>query len=163
MSMFNVKYSEISFIEVIGRGNFGAVWKDMYKGELVAVKQLYHLEDGKMYKYFAREMALLAYVPPLILLSSSSVTYILSSLKHPGCVELKGLCQDRSGIFIVTEFVAGGDLHRKLKKRDIPLSWLQRVDMALDLAHALQYMHAHNVIHRDLKSHNLLVMLSYLS
>jgi len=75
MSMFNVKYSEISFIEVIGRGNFGAVWKGMYKGELVAVKQLYHLEDGKMYKYFAREMALLAYVPSCLLLQSFIFNY----------------------------------------------------------------------------------------
>lgn len=59
-SLFNIKYEDMRFDEVIGKGNFGAVWKGMYQGEQVAIKQLFHLDDGKMYKYFAREMALLA-------------------------------------------------------------------------------------------------------
>lgn len=68
-----------------------------------------------------------------------------------------GLCKHSSGLYIVTEFVPGGDLRHLLKDEIKDVSWKLRIKMALDTATAMTYLHSKNVVHRDLKSHNLLV------
>jgi hypothetical protein len=72
-------------------------------------------------------------------------------------VQLLGLCKDDTGIYIVTEFIPGGDLRAKLKDDSLELSWLLRVKVAIDVAYAMNYLHSKKMIHRDLKSQNLLV------
>src|SRR5207253_948152 len=62
-------------------------------------------------------------------------------------------------IFIVTEWCERGSLHDLLYDRTIPLSVANRLGLALQTAQGMCYLHAdrHKIIHRDLKSHNLLV------
>jgi len=67
-----------------------------------------------------------------------------------------GCCIHESGLFIVTEFVAGGDL-RKLLKGDAELHWTTRFKIALDICYALCFLHSKHVLHRDLKSKNVLI------
>lgn len=69
------------------------------------------------------------------------------------------MCKDTSGIFIVTEYIPGGDLRSKLKDENLPMSWHLRVKIAIDVAYAMNYLHSKKMIHRDLKSQNLLVPL----
>jgi LIM domain kinase 1 len=87
-----------------------------------------------------------------------------------------GLSKHSSGLYIITEFIAGGDMRHLLKDEAKDLSWKARVKMALDTAQAITYLHSKGCIHRygncltvrflslsscstssDLKSHNLLV------
>ena len=61
-SRFNIHFQELEFIKRVGEGNYGAVWKARYQGRLVAVKQLFNLDEEDLDIYFEREMRLLAYV-----------------------------------------------------------------------------------------------------
>eukprot|EP00010_Vexillifera_abyssalis_P003698 CAMPEP_0201553242 /NCGR_PEP_ID=MMETSP0173_2-20130828/19526_1 /ASSEMBLY_ACC=CAM_ASM_000268 /TAXON_ID=218659 /ORGANISM="Vexillifera sp., Strain DIVA3 564/2" /LENGTH=927 /DNA_ID=CAMNT_0047963879 /DNA_START=36 /DNA_END=2819 /DNA_ORIENTATION=- len=137
--IFNIDFNDLEDLQKIGGGNFGAVWKSMYFGTEVAVKQLLDIDDEDMHKYITREML------------------TLRDVRHPNVVQLMGLCKHASGIYIVTEFIGGGNLRKLLKNRNIDLPWLLRTKIAIDVAMALTYLHSRGIIHRDLKSQNLLV------
>ena len=62
-------------------------------------------------------------------------------------------------VFIVTEYIDGGDLHLLLKTLSIELPWPLRIAMTTDIARAMCFLHALNWVHRDLKTENLLVCL----
>jgi len=72
-------------------------------------------------------------------------------------VQLIGLCVGLEDLYIITEFVNGGSLHSKLEDKSIPLDWKTRVAILRDVSLAMTYLHAKGKMHRDLKSHNLLV------
>ena len=76
-------------------------------------------------------------------------------LHHPNLVIFMGSCEKDKRISIVTEFCNGGTLFSLLhEKKNISLSWNQRVKICLDIARGMQFLHTHNppIIHRDLKS-----------
>jgi len=136
---WNIKFDELGITKTIGKGNFGKVYEGTYLGMPVAIKQLYYVDDEDMQKYISREMA------------------TLKGLRHPNIVQLLGLCKDSSGIYIVTEYINGGDLKQKLKNPKIVMPWKLRIRIAIDVAYAMNYLHSKAMIHRDLKSQNLLV------
>ena len=80
-----------------------------------------------------------------------------SACRHPNVVQFIGLCKDKTDIYIVTEYIDGGSVWKLLKNKSKQLSWLARVNLALDVSKALAYLHSRNIIHRDLKCKNLLV------
>jgi len=136
---FDIKFSDLENLQDLSSGNFGKVYKATYLGTQVAVKKLLDVDDEFMHKYIEREMG------------------ILRTLRHPNIVQFMGLSRHSSGLYIVTEFVPGGDLRHLLKDEVRDLGWKTRVKMALDTVAAITYVHSKGCIHRDLKSHNLLV------
>ena len=62
-----------------------------------------------------------------------------------------------SQIHVVTEFIEGGHLWKLLKKKDKALPWHVRLHLAVEIAKAITFLHAKNIMHRDLKSENVLV------
>lgn len=137
--IFNIDFNDLSDLKRIGGGNFGQVWKANYFGTKVAVKQLLDVDDADMHKYITREML------------------TLRDVRHPNVVQLMGLCKHSSGIYIVTEYIPGGHLRRLLKNRELDLPWSLRIRIAQDIMMALTYLHSRGIVHRDLKSQNLLV------
>jgi serine/threonine protein kinase len=84
----------------------------------------------------------------------------LYKVRHPNLVLFVGACADKGHIMILTEFCSGGSLFSLLhEKRSINLSLKQKHRMALDIAKGMNYLHTQDppILHRDLKSLNLLV------
>nr|XP_009761305.1 PREDICTED: chitin elicitor receptor kinase 1-like [Nicotiana sylvestris] len=83
---------------------------------------------------------------------------ILTRVHHLNLVCLIGYCVERY-LFLVYEYIDNGNLSQHLHGRDT-LPWSTRVQIALDSARGLEYIHEHSVpvcIHRDIKSANILI------
>merc|ERR1712070_1131744 len=60
---------------------------------------------------------------------------------------------------IISEFCAGGNVFTLLhQRREVILKWPQRVKISIDMARGMNFLHKRQVIHRDLKSLNLLLI-----
>lgn len=59
------------------------------------------------------------------------------------------------------EYMKNGSLSDVLQNKDISLSWKQRLNMILDVSLAMKYLHSFSIVHRDLKTPNLLVIFVY--
>ncbi|KAL6074487.1 LISK family protein kinase [Balamuthia mandrillaris] len=139
---WNINYEDLEIEEEIGRGSFGCVYKGTYFGTEVAIKKIScNLdEDPDALLYLEREVN------------------VMKGMRHPNIVTFIGICQLASGgLLLITEFVKHGDLRGFLKDTTLDMSWYLRVKIAYDIACAMAYLHSRSVIHRDLKSKNLLV------
>jgi serine/threonine protein kinase len=79
----------------------------------------------------------------------------LRALNHPNIVRFVGACEEP--LCLVTEWIPLGSLHDLLIDQSVKISIKDALKMALDTAYGMKYLHDKNLIHRDLKSHNLLV------
>ncbi|MED6157470.1 Calcium/calmodulin-regulated receptor-like kinase 2 [Stylosanthes scabra] len=113
----------------------------MATGEVVAVKMLApNSKQGE--KEFQTEVLL------------------LGRLHHRNLVNLLGYCVDKGQRMLVYEFMSNGSLSNLLYDEDKDLSWDDRLQIAVDISHGIQYLHegaVPPVIHRDLKSANILL------
>jgi len=139
MSHWEIPFSQLEFGTKLGEGSFGAVYTGNYLKTPVAIKKLFFTDDDFMLKYIEREMEL------------------LTAVHHPNIVRLMGLCVETNDIYIIMEFISGGNLRSKLKEKNLQMDWPLRIEVALQVARAMAYLHSKDIIHRDLKSHNLLV------
>jgi len=139
---------------LLGKGSFGAVYKCALQGEgtIVAVK-VFNLEQSGSTKSFIAECEALRRVRHRCLIK---IVTCCSSINKQG-QEFKAL---------VFEFMPNGSLHSWLhKKTDMPtpnntLSLAQRLDIAVDIMDALDYLHNHSqppIVHCDLKPSNILI------
>ncbi|XP_046538749.1 serine/threonine-protein kinase MARK2-like [Equus quagga] len=80
----------------------------------------------------------------------------LKTLRHPHIVGLLEVISTEDTLFLVTEFVSGGDMHDHLMKHG-PLTEEEARDRFRQLVSALQYCHRRGVVHRDLKPENVLL------
>ncbi len=84
-------------------------------------------------------------------------TALLRQLEHPNILILVGIITTPR-LAIVTEFMTRGSLHGILKSSGYKdIHWESKVKMGLDMARGMQYLHGKSIMHRDIKSHNMLI------
>ncbi|EKX47179.1 hypothetical protein GUITHDRAFT_86483 [Guillardia theta CCMP2712] len=139
----NIEFSDIELGEVIGEGGFSVVHKGTWKGMSVAVKKLkIQYADGgdKHADEFRKEVQL------------------LSNLRHRNIVRYMGASLQSPDLCVLTELLecSMSDL---LYKQNLKLKMEQVLGFARDVAKGVKYLHSLRpmIIHRDLKSSNLLV------
>lgn len=83
--------------------------------------------------------------------------HILTQLDHPNVVRLKKAFLSKDTLFLFQELATGGDLFSYLCQKGGVLDDLHSRIICLQVALAIQYLHAQGVVHRDLKPENILV------
>ena len=78
-----------------------------------------------------------------------------SALNHPNILTIHEIGKADDTYFIVSEFVEGETLREKLRGRVLPLG--ETLDLGVQAASALAAAHASGIIHRDIKSENIIV------
>ncbi|ESW11172.1 hypothetical protein PHAVU_008G007900 [Phaseolus vulgaris] len=127
----------------LGEGGFGTVYKGKLKdGRIVAVKRHYEINSRRI-TLFLNEVQ------------------ILARLRHKNLVTLFGCTSKHSReLLLVYEFIPNGTVSYHLQGRSSKstlLPWPIRLNIALETAEALAYLHANDVVHRDVKTNNLLL------
>ncbi|KAL8246286.1 hypothetical protein R6Q59_007502 [Mikania micrantha] len=151
----------------IGCGGYGVVYKAILdvldiqslssmegkrKDELpkisktVAIKRIFNRADEQGKQGFLTEIEL------------------LTSCKHPNIVSLLGYSREAREMILVYEYAFKGSLSDYLGSsgKTINLTWAQRLQICLDIAHGINYLHTNmegkpRIIHRDIKSENILL------
>lgn len=81
---------------------------------------------------------------------------VMKSLSHPGIVACIGVVDEDTEFCLMMELCTMGSLDGLIKtKKDLSIK--TRVDLALDVANAMSYLHRLNVVHRDLKPGNIVL------
>ncbi|KAK7319882.1 hypothetical protein RJT34_04610 [Clitoria ternatea] len=138
-----IKKATEDFNTIIGQGGFGTVYKAQFSDGLVAaVKRMNRIsEQGE--EEFCKEIDLLA------------------RLHHRHLVSLRGFCIKKHERFLLYEYLGNGSLKDHLHSPGkTPLSWRTRIQIAIDVANALEYLHFYcdpPLCHRDIKSSNTLL------
>jgi len=87
-------------------------------------------------------------------------TRLLCSLKHPNVIQLIDSFSTKEGLFIVLEWAAAGDLKNILRRVKSQLSRLHEDviwSYFVQIMHALEFIHSHRIIHRDVKPSNIFI------
>lgn len=137
-----IDISDFSIKRKLGKGSFG---------------QVYLVEHKTSGKEYAMKILIKDKMKENDLVENSKVErIILSKLSFPFIVDLKYSFQSSTKLFLVTEYVSGGDLHDLLKKLKCFKFEMVRFFIA-ELVVSLNYLHENNCIYRDLKPENILL------
>ncbi|TVU49666.1 hypothetical protein EJB05_00990, partial [Eragrostis curvula] len=140
-----LKHMTSNFKEEIGRGGFGAVFLGyLENGTPVAIKMRSKTSSQGDKEFLAEAEH-------------------LTRVHHRNLVSLIGYCTDKKHLALVYEYMQGGSLEGCLTGEGsaaTPLTWHQRLNIALDSAQGLEYLHKScqpPLIHRDVKTQNILL------
>ncbi|KAH9544693.1 hypothetical protein CY35_12G008700 [Sphagnum magellanicum] len=135
-----------NFNQILGEGSFGTVcYGKLPNGQEVAVKRLSGNSQQGAHEFY-------------------NEVDLLSRVHHKNLVALVGYCQEGKEQILIYEYMPSGtvceSLYGTAKARNNPISWNTRLDIALNAAEGLEYLHTGcvpSIIHRDIKTSNILL------
>ena len=140
--VWQIREEEVEFMECIGRGAVGEVFKGRWRGMLVAVKKVKGawMSSEEMEKELDHEAS------------------VLQAVRHAHVVQFFGMGAMNDGSpFMVTELMEMGTLSGILQNTDLSLDWDTKHRFAYETAQGMALVHSLGRMHRDLKSGNILV------
>ncbi|KAF2073598.1 hypothetical protein CYY_005087 [Polysphondylium violaceum] len=141
INIFNeIQRDEVDFGKEMASGASGKVYKGTYKGRDVAIKVYSENNIGFSVDEFDREVSIMT-----LLHHECFTTFYGANKQNPG------------NLFLVSELVKSGSLIDLLSNKQVELTYAQKLSIAIDIANAMSYLHSLNVIHRDLKTQNVLI------
>jgi eukaryotic-like serine/threonine-protein kinase len=137
------KIGKYEILDVLGKGGMGVVYKaiDPSIGRLVAIKMITSnfADDPGFLKRFYRE------------------AQSTGKLQHPNIVIVHDLGEHEGNPFLVMEFLEGVSLDTIIRE-ERPLPLIEKLNLIIQGCNGLQYAHERNVVHRDIKPGNLMVL-----
>uniref|UniRef100_A0A668SH18 non-specific serine/threonine protein kinase n=1 Tax=Oreochromis aureus TaxID=47969 RepID=A0A668SH18_OREAU len=133
---WEVHSREVNIQKRIGSGSFGTVFKGKWHGD-VAIKILKVKEPTpEQLQAFKNEMQ------------------VLRKTRHVNILLFMGF-MTKPNFAIITQWCEGSSLYRHLHVLESKFDTVRRIDVARQTAQGMDYLHAKNIIHRDLKSNNI--------
>ncbi|KAL3824825.1 hypothetical protein ACJIZ3_020854 [Penstemon smallii] len=126
-------------------GRHSRIYRGVYKQSDVAIKLISQPEEDRELAEFLENQF-------------TSEVALLFRLRHPNIITFIAACKKPPVFCIITEYYRGGSLRKYLHQQEpysLPLDLILK--LALDIARGMQYLHAQGILHRDLKSENLLL------
>ncbi|KAJ0036936.1 hypothetical protein NQD34_005613 [Periophthalmus magnuspinnatus] len=133
---WEIEASEVYLHSCIGSGSFGTVYKGKWHGD-VAVKIL-KVKDPtpEQFQAFRNEVA------------------VLRKTRHVNILLFMGY-MTKDNLAIVTQWCEGSSLYKHIHVLETNFQMIPRIDIARQTAQGMDYLHAKNIIHRDMKSNNI--------
>src|SRR5690349_4414584 len=129
--------SNIKKLKSIGIGGFAEVFIGKWEGQDIAIKQL-HLKS----------------LPTALFQDFINEAEIMAKCRHPSIVTFFGISVQEGSYQFILEYLSRGSLYQNLLSPEIKIPILS---ISLDIARGLKYLHFLNIVHRDLKSMNILL------
>ncbi|XP_057449224.1 serine/threonine-protein kinase STY17 isoform X2 [Lotus japonicus] len=138
--VWEIDANQLKYETKVGSGSFGDLYRGTYCSQDVAIKVLKPERiSTDMLKEFAQEV------------------YIMRKIRHKNVVQFIGACTRTPNLCIVTEFMSRGSLYDFLHKQRGVFKLPSLLKVAIDVSKGMNYLHQNNIIHRDLKTGNLLM------
>ena len=140
---FLIQPYDIKTLKLIGLGATSEVYLGKYKGSNVAIKKIKVKDiNDNFYKEYQNELS------------------ILTSIRHSNLIVFLGTILEENNLCLITEYCEGGTLYDLLyKKKNIEIPWNLKLKFLIDISKAIYFLHTNEptIIHRDLKSLNILL------
>ncbi|XP_023240752.1 serine/threonine-protein kinase N2-like [Centruroides sculpturatus] len=133
---------KFQFVRIIAKGSFGevALAKDSLTKEYVAIKSIKKLK--RLLGCIKRENMVFA---------------LVNSSSHPFLINKWASFQIKTHVFFVMEYFPGGDLYLHVRNTSLSALQQQAIFYSACVVMAVEFLHSHNIIHRDLKLQNILM------
>lgn len=144
-TLFEVKATSVKIGREIGKGAFSVVYAGDYRGQHVAVKCQPKDAEGNIPVFVLREVQ------------------VLRLLRHPRLLQFAGAADNvrAKQIWILSEYLNNGDVDLLLKairsEKKPHIGWHRVLRIALDAAEGIEFLQERHIVHRDIKSSNILL------
>ncbi|KAG6783632.1 hypothetical protein POTOM_009293 [Populus tomentosa] len=140
IDVWEIDAHQLLFERKIATGSSGDLYKGTFCSQDVAIKVLRgeHLDD-KLQGEFVQEVS------------------IMRKVRHKNVVQFIGSCTRPPSLCIVTEFMSGGSMYDFLHKQKESLNLQSLLRVAIDVSKGMHCLNQNHIIHRDLKSANILM------
>ncbi|XP_043810046.1 serine/threonine-protein kinase STY17 isoform X2 [Manihot esculenta] len=138
--VWEIDTDHLKFENKVASGSYGDLYRGTYCSQEVAIKILKpERVSAEMLREFSQEV------------------YIMRKIRHKNVVQFIGACTRPPNLCIVTEFMARGSIYDFLHKQKGVFKLSSLIKVATDVSRGMNYLHQNNIIHRDLKTANLLM------